>query len=237
MQAGECFHNLRLLPAAWVVLRLDGHGFTRFTERRFEKPFDATFHDFMIGAARALLEKFQGLFAYTVSDEISLLLPRHWDLFDRELEKAFSLSASLASASFTRACDEVVQFDSRAWVGAREEDVVDYFRWRQNDTTRCALSGWCDWTLRKAGQSATQATSTLHGKSVAFKNELLYQHGINFNEIPQWQRRGTGVYWGKRTVVPAVRLMSRTARRAAATRGQTGLPPPAPPCVRDARIV
>lgn len=32
-------------------------------------------------------------------------------------------------------------------------------------------------------------------KSVAFKNELLFQRGINFNDLPLWQRRGTGIYW------------------------------------------
>lgn len=216
MRAGECFHNLRLLPAAWVVLRLDGHGFTRFTSGRFEKPFDATFHEFMIGTAQKLLERFQGLYAYTESDEISILLPRNWDLFDRELEKAFSLSAALASASFTLACGEAVQFDSRAWVGAREEDVVDYFRWRQTDATRCALNGWCYWTLRKAGKGVAEATSALHGKSVAFKNELLHRHGINFNDVPPWQRRGTGIYWErfeKEGFDPVRGLTVKTRRR------------------------
>ncbi len=27
------------------------------------------------------------------------------------------------------------------------------------------------------------------------KNELLYQYGINFNDLPNWQKRGIGVYW------------------------------------------
>ena len=35
----------------------------------------------------------------------------------------------------------------------------------------------------------------LKGKSIAFKNELLFQRGINFNDLPVWQRRGTGLYW------------------------------------------
>lgn len=195
IRAGECFHNIRVLPAAWVVIRLDGHGFTRFTNRRFTKPFDRVFHGYMVETARALLEKFHGLYAYTESDEISLLLPREWDLFDRELEKTVSLAAAFASASFTHHCSEVVQLDSRAWVGARDHDVVDYFRWRQTDAARCALNGWCYWTLRKAGKSVADATEFLHGKSVSFKNELLHQHGVGFQELPLWQRRGTGIYW------------------------------------------
>ncbi len=101
MRAGECFHNLRLLNSAWVVLRLDGHRFTHFTSTRFTKPFDETFHGYMIQATRLLLEQFQGLYGYTQSDEISMLLPRDWSLFDRELEKTSSLSAGLASAAFT----------------------------------------------------------------------------------------------------------------------------------------
>jgi tRNA(His) 5'-end guanylyltransferase len=31
--------------------------------------------------------------------------------------------------------------------------------------------------------------------SISAKNEYLFQHGINFNELPAWQKRGSGVYW------------------------------------------
>ena len=216
MRAGECYHNLKILPSAWIVMRLDGHGFTRFTNERFEKPFDPTFHQYMVETTQALLVKFQGVYGYTESDEISILLGRRWDLFDRELEKAFSLSAAFASSTFSIRCGQPVQFDSRAWVGARDEDVVDYFRWRQNDAARCALNGWCYWTLRKAGRSGSEANSALHRKSSSSKNELLFQHGINFNELPPWQRRGTGVYWEdyeKEGFDPIRRQAIRTVRR------------------------
>ena len=35
----------------------------------------------------------------------------------------------------------------------------------------------------------------MDGKSVAFKNELLFKNGINFDRLPNWQKRGVGVYW------------------------------------------
>ena len=35
----------------------------------------------------------------------------------------------------------------------------------------------------------------LSGKSVAFKNELLFQNGNNYDKLPEWQKRGIGVYW------------------------------------------
>jgi len=195
MRSLEYFHTLRLLPGAWVVLRVDGRGFSRFTESRFEKPFDLEFHRVMVQTASALLEELYGIYVYTESDEISVLFPATWDLFDRSLEKVVSISASIASSTFTHAYKTVVNFDSRVWLGVDKSQVVDYFRWRQADATRCALNGWCYWTLRKAGMSASKATAILDGQSVAYKNELLFQHGINFNELPIWQRRGVGLYW------------------------------------------
>lgn len=196
MRSLEYFHTLRILPGAWVVVRVDGRGFSRFTQHsRFEKPFDLEFHKTMVHTAKALLEGFHGIFAYTQSDEISVLFHPDWDMFDRSLEKVVSISASIASSTFTHLQKTVVNFDSRVWLGVNKSQVVDYFRWRQADATRCALNGWCYWMLRKVGESARKATAILDGQSVAFKNELLFQHGINFNELPTWQRRGTGLYW------------------------------------------
>jgi len=73
MRTLEYFHALRLLPGAWPILRVDGRGFTRFTEKRFEKPFDPRFRDVIVRTAQALLEQLQGIYAYTESDEISIL--------------------------------------------------------------------------------------------------------------------------------------------------------------------
>ena len=56
-------------------------------ERRFQKPFDAELHVLMCQVAEALVEDLQGVFAYVQFDEISLVLPRGWALFDRRMEK------------------------------------------------------------------------------------------------------------------------------------------------------
>lgn len=195
MRRGEYFHALRVLEGMYVVVRVDGRSFSRLTERTCEKPFDAKFHHRMTETAKALLESLQGTYAYTESDEISVLLPRDADLFDREVEKLVSIAAGAASAHMSLSMGEPVEFDARLWVGARRADVVDYFRWRQADATRCALNGHCYWTLRNEGKSVADATRALVGMSVAKKNELLFARGINFNDLPSWQRRGSGVYW------------------------------------------
>lgn len=195
MRAREWFHSMTLLPGAWAVVRVDGRSFSRFTETRFDKPFDPRFSALMTEAATALLIELGGRLAYTESDEISVVLDPAFDLFGREVEKLVSLSAGIATAAFTHAAGEPAVFDARVWMGTGPDDVVDYLSWRQDDAARCALNGWCYWTLRNEGLSARQATRELERTSVSAKNELLFERGVNFNEVPAWQRRGVGLWW------------------------------------------
>ncbi len=195
MRELEYFHSLRVVPGAWTVIRVDGLSFSRFTETGFDKPFDARFHGFKGKTATALLEELHGLYVYTESDEISVLFPPQWQMFDREVEKLVSISAGVASATFTNLASSPVTFDSRLWVGVSQELVIDYFRWRQADAAHCALNGWVYWTLRNDARSIAEATAAMHRMTPAQKNESLLQHGMNSNDLPLWQRRGTGAYF------------------------------------------
>jgi tRNA(His) 5'-end guanylyltransferase len=193
MRAREYFHSLRLVPGTWTIVRVDGRSFSRFTETNCEKPFDPKFHDWMIEASCFLLEEFGALYVYTESDETSMLLGPDWAMFDREVEKTVSLTAGAMSAAFTKASGILGVFDSRLWVGASEADVIDYFRWRQSDCARCALNGWAYWTLRKEGLTEKAATAQMEGATPGDKQELLLRRRINFDEVPLWQRRGSGL--------------------------------------------
>jgi len=100
-----------------------------------------------------------------------------------------------ASAAFTLGLGAMGSFDCRICELPTKADVVDYFRWRNEDASRNALNAHCYWMLRKDGYSQSKATNELSGKSVSEKNEILFQGGTNFNEVPAWQKRGIGVYW------------------------------------------
>jgi tRNA(His) 5'-end guanylyltransferase len=62
----------RLLPLLPVCARIDGNGFSRFTQH-LARPFDARLSRLMVDTTRALVEETQALAGYTQSDEISLL--------------------------------------------------------------------------------------------------------------------------------------------------------------------
>lgn len=194
----ETAHDHCALPGLYLVARLDGRNFTRLTKEvhEFDRPFDERFRDCMVGTVRHLMQcGFQVRYGYTESDEISLLFDPGEDTFGRKLRKYHSILAGEASAKFSLLLGDVGVFDCRIAQLPRADDVVDYFRWRAEDALRNALNAHCYWLLRGEGTTEVGATNHIKGLSTADKHELLFQRGINFNNLPAWQRRGLGVYW------------------------------------------
>ncbi len=198
MRPFETAHDLSVMPDLFMVARLDGRNFTKLTKEthRFEAPFDPAFRDLMLATAEHLMDcGFRVLYGYTQSDEISLLFHPHENSFGRKLRKYHSILAGEASARFSLLLGDMAAFDCRLCQLPTTEHVVDYFRWRSEDAQRNALNGHCYWLLRSEGIDIAEATRTLEGRSSAQKNELLFQRGINFNELPAWQKRGAGLFW------------------------------------------
>jgi len=138
---------------------------------------------------------FRVVYGYTESDEISLLLHKDESSFGRKTRKIISVLAGEASGKFSLLLGKLACFDARVSELPNIGLIVDYFRWRNEDAHRNALNSHCYWMLRKNGESVAATTNQLSGMSVADKNELLFQNGINFNELPNWQKRGVGLYW------------------------------------------
>jgi tRNA(His) 5'-end guanylyltransferase len=198
MRIFETAHDHCVLPGLFMVARLDGRNFTRLTRERhhFDAPFDEQMRDYMVETTCHLLQcGFRIMYGYTQSDEISLLFHPSDDTFGRKLRKLNSILAGEASAKFSVLLGDVAAFDCRIAQLPQIEDVVDYFRWRSEDAHRNALNSHCYWMLRQQGENIESATTHLAGLSVAEKNEILFRQGINFNELPNWQKRGIGVLW------------------------------------------
>lgn len=185
-------------PQTYVVARLDGRGFTRLTKEvlDLEKPFSPQFRDAMIRTVEHLMNcGFNVWYGYCQSDEISLLFPRDEQGFSRKLRKWLSVLFGEASAAFTLAMGHAGTFDCRLSLLPTEELVADYFHWRSADAHRNSLNAYCYWKQRESGKSVKEATDKIKKLSVSEKNELLFGLGINFNDLPAWQKRGIGFYW------------------------------------------
>jgi tRNA(His) 5'-end guanylyltransferase len=198
MRVYETALDYCVLPGMFMAARIDGRGFTRLTREvhQFKAPFDERFRDMMVSTTEHLMNcGFRVVYGYTQSDEISLLFHPGETAFGRKLRKYNSILAGEASAKFALLLGAHAAFDCRISQLPNAELAEDYFRWRNEDAGRNALNGHCYWTLRGEGLSVPAATKRLKGMSTAEKNELLFQHGVNFNDVPNWQKRGIGLYW------------------------------------------
>jgi tRNA(His) 5'-end guanylyltransferase len=200
MRPYERAHDIRVPPGVFMVARIDGRGFHRFTREvlGLRTAADEELREHMVAVAEHVMScGFRSVFAYTQSDEVNLLLHRDDATFQRRLSKLHSVLAGEASACFSARMGKAAAFDCRISQLASPDLVVDYFRWRQEDATRNALNARVYWMLREA-KDAEAATKTLEGLSHAAKHERLFQEGgVNFNDLPAWERRGLGVRWAE----------------------------------------
>lgn len=198
MRVFEAQNDTFVLPGIHMVARIDGRTFSQLTRNteQFEAPYDDRFRDCMVATVVHLMDcGFRVIYGYTQSDEISLLFHLEDNTFGRKLRKYLSVLAGEASAKFSHTLGTVAAFDCRMCQLPSEQTVLDYFRWRAEDAHRNALNGHCYWSLRRNGMNADEANAYLMGFSVAQKNDFLFEKmGINFNDLPCWQRRGIGVY-------------------------------------------
>lgn len=199
MRVFETAHDHSVLPGIHMVARIDGRSFSHLTRvvLGLTEPYDLRLRDCMVATLQHLVcgTGFSILYGYTQSDELNLLFRRDETLFGRKLRKLLSVLAGEASARFSLELGQMGVFDARISQLPTIDNVVDYFVWRQEDAHRNALNGHSYWLLRGQGLSDREATEKLKGVSVADRNELLFRHGKNFNDIPTWQRRGSAVRW------------------------------------------
>lgn len=177
----------------YTIIRIDGKAFHSFT-KGMERPFDTRLMDCMDRTTKALCENIQGtVIGYTQSDEISILLTDFEKettsaFFDGNIQKIASISASIATATFNReffqnfsGSDKMAYFDSRVFTIPDPVEVENYFVWRQKDAIRNSIS--------MTAQSL-YSHKELHGKNTNEMQELCFQKGVNWNDMPNGFKRG-----------------------------------------------
>lgn len=187
------------LPRLPVYARLDGRGFSRFTKKMgYKKPFDSELSEIMMSVMKSLVEEFDITVGYTQSDEISLAWVNRPIIFDGKIQKLVSSLASWASVVFNnlirapgnhggkqegRVADiGIPTFDCRVFQLPSEELCFKQFLWRELDCTKNAISG--------AAQEFF-SHSQLMSKTGKEKQEMLFSKGVNFNDYPDYFKRGT----------------------------------------------
>lgn len=185
MKGYENVFSMELTKRIPVIVRIDGRAFHTITRKRFKKAWSMEFVEQMIEVAKVVAKEMNCSFCYCQSDEVSFLLTDYRTIktqpwFSYDVRKMISISASIAAATFSRVYGSLASFDSRAFT-LPQDDVVNYFLWRQKDATRNAI--------QMAGRE-NYSHKQLHKKSCNDIQELLFQKGINFDKYPVVRKRG-----------------------------------------------
>lgn len=203
-------------PEVFMIVRLDGIAFTNLVDRsQLRHPFDDRFRRWMSETtARLFLRSgFRIIYAETHSDEISLLIHPKDDTYNRKVRKILSSLAGRTSSIFSRVAGNTINapwdereyqeyqdsaFDARISVLPNLERVIDYFRWRMEDSRRNCLSAYLYWNDRERGLSPKEADWMSMGLNWEQRiQRLTNEFGIIYHELPSWQRRGVGFVKGR----------------------------------------
>ncbi|ELR07421.1 tRNA-His guanylyltransferase [Pseudogymnoascus destructans] len=199
-----------LLPNTWIVIRIDGRGFHKFSDKyAFKKPNDRRALDLMNAAAeRVLVELPDVVVAYGISDEYSFVLHRSCTLFERRSSKLVTTIVSMFSAYYVHLWPSFFPdspltfplpgFDGRVVQYPTVQNLRDYMSWRQVDCHINNLYNTTFWTLiQQGGMDAKAAEAELAGTLAADKNEILFSRfGMNYNNEPDIYKKGSIVFRG-----------------------------------------
>jgi len=217
MKEYESVSKTTLMRKTPVAIRIDGKAFHTFT-RGFQKPFDEILIKSMQETMKYLCENIQGcVLGYTQSDEISLILVDYKKLtssawFDYEVQKMCSIAASMTTMAFnkffyenviyynamskidmsekeypytkvySKAVNKGAMFDARCF-NIPKEEVTNLIYWRQLDASRNSI--------QMVGQANFSHTELQNKSCNDIQDMLMTQKGINWNDLPTYQKRGS----------------------------------------------
>ena len=195
MKDYEVYSSLKVPKNSKIIVRLDGRTFHKLArDLNLIKPYDENFYRVIAEVCEDLFKEFSPMFVYTFSDEISLLLSNI--PFGGRIEKINSVIASFASSSFVINYDTEFKkppaFDSRI-IPLNDDDILKYFTWRQNEAWRnCVNSHGISYLQKRYSKS--KANDILNGMKLNDVHELLFENGINLNDVETYKKRGIGIY-------------------------------------------
>ncbi|RUS81405.1 hypothetical protein EGW08_010843 [Elysia chlorotica] len=201
------------LPNCWVVVRIDGKAFHKFTDvHHYMKPNDERGLSLMTRAAQTVMSEFNEIvLAYGQSDEYSFVFHKNCKLYNRRASKIMTNVVSLFASSFTlywprffnsQELQYPPSFDGRVVLYPSDENLKDYLSWRQADCHINNLYNTCFWKLvQEKGLSPNRAAERLKGTLSSDKNELLFaEFNINYNNLPELYRKGAVIIRPKGTI-------------------------------------
>ena len=234
MKQYENCYRFYLTPNSCVIVRLDGRAFHSFT-KGFARPYDKIFASAMWETTKRLCENVSGCkFAYTQSDEITLVLNDYgrdtepW--FGNNLQKIVSISAAMATLFFNKAFSEAMRDEYLEWYtecdnaieseqtkllmahGNAYNNKLAVFDSRAFIVPREEVFNVIYWrqldctrnSIQLLGQANFSHKELQNLSCNAIQEKLFQEKSINWANEPNWFKNGVSCYKVEKEIQPNV---------------------------------
>ena len=200
MRGFETALDQRVPPEIPFVVRVDGRAFTQLIgSGDFMRPFDESITDMMCYAMRWVMQSsgFQINFAYTQSDEISFLISRLDNTYNRKISKILSVIPSMVSSIVSETMQNTCSFDARISLLPSESAVVDYFKWRRADAIRNSKNSFYYYSFLNHFMTGDVGAADEFSK-LPDRAEIMatWKDGLGtYEDVSPMNRFGSHIYW------------------------------------------
>lgn len=212
MKGYEACYSFIIPARTYTIVRVDGRGFSKFT-KGMNKPFDDQFSESMNYAAIELCKKFNPAFAYTQSDEITMVFTDFGEnqeaIFSGKVQKICSLTAARATASFNK---KMLMMTATRMVEEIDFDIAEFGRDIEDgdliydvefdsrvyvipdikEVANCLVWRQQDATRNSISMAADEIVgkSATKGKKGSEKQDMMFENGVNWNDYAVKYKRG-----------------------------------------------
>lgn len=183
----------KLLYDTYIVVEIHGTGFKSFCVKQSLIEPDDRITRLMAAAARHTMETFADIeVAFGYRDNFYLVFNRSTKEFNRRRDKILSDVVSLFVSSFVYKWSDFFDSDltdppdfrGKITLFPRAETVKQFLITQQLKAASCCISLYVNIVASRANEKIPD------NMSFTDQNEYLFKHGINYNSLPAWHKRG-----------------------------------------------
>lgn len=195
MKSYEKIADYQLMPNTYIVTRLDGRAFSKFTKAiGFKKPFDLDFVEAMKNATKRLIQSTHASLGYTQSDEVTLIFKPERERFSNRVEKLCSTLASEMTLYFYQELIKINSnyieklnklnpiFDCRVFNVPSKKEALNAVLWREQDAVKNSILS--------LAQSVFSYKEMFKVNTKQLITKMEQEKNLRWDELPVYLKRG-----------------------------------------------
>lgn len=195
----------KLLHDTFIAVSIHGSNFLQFKkDHGMLFPYSDDLIRLMAASARHVMEDFSEISIGLGQDEsFVFIFKRTASLYQRRRDKVLTNVISLFGSTFVykwklffpnTTLKYLPIFTGNIILLPRSKIVKEFLYFEQIKMVNKSIDQYTENIMERSGSSQVEIKDFIDNSSFGDKNELMFRHGINFNNIPPWHKRGKIIF-------------------------------------------